>query len=156
MVEAHEWVPHLEPGGRAWNHFSIPAIYCNALQMLPVVCMCVESILQERGGVCVRVRDPCAAISKWSEQNTQAWWKVVEKCLKSGCFQFFPSESLQLKVRKSQPLLGPGKQPEALIYRSPWRVITQQFPEVCLKTVPWKRTTKAQWKTAIRKKLPIK
>lgn len=39
---------HLEPGGHVWNHFSISAIYCNALQMLPVVCMCMESFLHEQ------------------------------------------------------------------------------------------------------------
>lgn len=36
-LRSHIWTP----AGHARNRFSIPAIYCNALQMLPVVCVCV-------------------------------------------------------------------------------------------------------------------
>lgn len=59
---------HLEAGGHAWNHFSIPAIYCNALQMLPVVCMCVESFLHEQSGV-----EDCGTLSyqqvRWTKHK---------------------------------------------------------------------------------------
>lgn len=44
-LRSHIWTP----AGHARSHFSIPAIYCNALQMLPVVCVYVLRGVTSRG-----------------------------------------------------------------------------------------------------------
>lgn len=44
-LRSHIWTP----AGHARNHFSIPAIYCNALQMLQVVCVYVLRGVTSRG-----------------------------------------------------------------------------------------------------------